>query len=134
MTETPNKPVSLELERAKGSLRAAELLADAGERADAVSRAYYAIFHAASALVSSIGRSARTHDGLRALVSEHFIRPGVLAVEHGRAMSRVAGDRNDADYNVAAVFTDADVREDISQAMAFLDAVERVLAGTSAKP
>lgn len=134
MTETPNKPVSLELERAKGSLRAAELLADAGERADAVSRAYYAIFHAASALVSSIGRSARTHDGLRALVSEHFIRPGVLAVEHGRAMSRVAGDRNDADYNVAAVFTDADVREDISRAMAFLDAVERVLAGTSAKP
>ncbi len=128
MTDTPSGPASLELARARTSLEAARLLGDAGLAADAVSRAYYAIFHAASALVASIGRSARTHEGLRALVGEHFIRTGLLAPEHGRTLSRIAGDRNDADYNVAAVFTRADVDEDIARATTFVEAVARLVA------
>jgi hypothetical protein len=111
----------LELARARTSLQAARVLADAGLGADSVSRAYYAIFHAASALVASIGRTARTHDGLRALVGEHFIRAGLLGSEHGRTLSRIAGDRNDADYNVAATFSIADVEEDIARATALVE-------------
>jgi uncharacterized protein len=132
VTETRGGSTTLELDRARSCLKSAELLADAGHHADAISRAYYAVFHAASALLTSIGRSARTHDGLRALVSEHFIRPGVLGAEHGRAMARLAGDRSDADYNVAAVFTDGDVREDLTSAAAFIAAVERILAKRAA--
>jgi len=127
LTETRSGPVELELARACSSLEAARLLAAAGLAADSVSRAYYAIFHAASALVASIGRTARTHDGLRALIAEHFIRPGVLAPEHGRTLSRIAGDRNDADCNVAAVFTLADTEEDITRASAFIEAATRII-------
>jgi len=128
VTESPSGTAALEMERARQCLRSAELLAAAGQHADAVSRTYYAIFHAACALLASIGRSTRAHDGLRALIGEHFVRPGTLAPEHGRALSRVGADRNDAEYNVAAVFGEADARGDIAQAQAFIAAAEALLA------
>jgi uncharacterized protein len=124
VTEVPSGSAQLELERAHAALISARVLLGAGQHADAISRAYYAMFHAACALLASIGRTARTHDGLRALIAEHFIRPGTLAHEHGRALSRMAGDRGEADYNVAAVFLEADVREDLVLAERFLKAVE----------
>lgn len=130
MTEVPTGTVSLELERAAAALLSANILLGAKQYPDAVSRAYYAMFHAACALLASIGRTARTHDGLRALISEHFIRPGILAQEHGRALSRMAGDRGDADYNVAAVFSDRDVREDVALAQAFLSAVKAITSAS----
>jgi len=127
VTEVPSGSVQLELERARAALISARVLLGVSQYADAISRAYYAMFHAACALLASIGRTARTHDGLRALISEHFIRPGVLAHEHGRALSRMAGDRGEADYNVAAVFSEADVREDIVLAEKFLAGVEAIV-------
>jgi len=117
----------LAIGRAKSALHSAEILTEAGEYADAVSRAYYAVFHAASALLATIGRSARTHDGLRTLVSEHFVRPGVLAPAQARVLARMAADRNDAEYNVAAVFGEADAQHDVDEARAFLAAVEALL-------
>jgi uncharacterized protein (UPF0332 family) len=128
VTESPSGGVERELERARAALVSARILVGAGQFADAISRAYYAMFHAACALLASIGRTVRTHDGLRALIAEHFIRPGRLAHEHGRALSRMAGDRGEADYNVAAVFSEADVREDIALAEKFLAAVELLVA------
>jgi uncharacterized protein len=129
VTEVPTGNASLELARATSSLSAAKVLLATAHYPDAVSRAYYTVFHAACALLASIGRTARTHDGVRALVSEHFIRPGLLAKEHGRTFSRMAGDRGDADYNVAALFSETDVQEDIALAESFLRAVEVVLQG-----
>lgn len=119
----------LQLDRAASALESARVLLQAEQYADAISRAYYATFHAACALLGSIGRTARTHDGVRALIAEHFIRPGVLGREHGRALARIAADRNDADYNVAAVFAEGDVREDIALAEAFLAVVQTTVKG-----
>ena len=42
----------------------------------------------------------------------------------------MAADRNDAEYNVAAVFSEADVRADLAQAAAFLSAVQALLPGS----
>jgi uncharacterized protein len=132
VTEVPIGNAVLELARAQSSLSAARVLLETQHYPDAVSRAYYTVFHSACALLASIGRTARSHDGVRALVSEHFIRPGLLAKEHGRTFSRMAGDRGDADYNVAALFSEADVREDVTLAESFLRAVETVLQAPTA--
>jgi uncharacterized protein (UPF0332 family) len=123
--QLPN--IDLELERARSALSAARVLLATNHFPDAISRAYYAMFHAACALLASIGRDARSHDGVRALVAEHFIRPGLLSVSQGRALSRMAGDRNDADYNVASVFEADDVAQDIEIAASFLLEVEQLL-------
>jgi uncharacterized protein len=129
VTEVPLGSTSEELALARETLQAARVLAGAGLHRHAVGRAYYAVFHAACALLASIGRRARTHDGVRALVNEHFVRPGRLAPEHARTLRQTAGDRADADYDASATFEQADSNADIARAEAFLAAVEALLAG-----
>jgi uncharacterized protein (UPF0332 family) len=116
------------LELARQTLRAAEVLRDAGLYRHAVGRAYFAVFHAASALVASVGLRARTHEGLRSLVNEHFVKSGALGLEHARTLRQVAGDRNDADYDASATFSEEDATGDIGRAKGFLDAVEALVA------
>ncbi len=112
-----------ELALARDTLAAAELLAREGYARHAVGRAYYAVYHASRALLASVGLRSRTHDGVRTLVNEHFVRTGALAHEHARTLRQVAADRNDADYDAAASFTDDDARLDIARAQDFVAAV-----------
>lgn len=128
MTEVPLGSAAQEMALATETLAAARVLAAAGFHRHAVGRTYYAVFHAACALLANIGRRARTHDGVRALVNEHFVRPGSLAAEHARTLRQVAGDRADADYDASATFDQNDSGADIAAAEAFLKAVEGVLA------
>lgn len=127
MTDATPGHVAAELALARETLAAGDVLARAGLHRHAVGRAYYAVFHAACALLASIQRPVRTHDGVRALVNEHFVRPGKLAAEHARTLRQTAGDRNDADYDASATFTEADAREDLDRAAAFIDAVAAIL-------
>src|SRR4051794_12982804 len=127
MTEAPLSPPDIEIAKALRLLAAAELLAQHGFHEDAVSRAYYAVFHAGCALLASIGRTVRTHDGLRAAVGEHFIRPGALDARFARILARTAADRNDADYNSASMFRPEDAADAIRGAKDFLAAVEASL-------
>lgn len=120
-----------QLRRARRALRAAVGLRELDLHEDAVSRAYYAVFHAACALAASIGRDARTHDGLRALVFEHFVKPGTLARRHARLLARSASDRVDADYNVKVDFDAADSEGSVSDARDFLAAVEAILGAAN---
>jgi len=123
MTPRPSPGVVESLALARDPPAAAETLARAGFARHAVGRSYYAVFHAACALLATVGLAARTHEGVRTLVNEHFVRPGVLAPEHARTLRQIAGDRNDADYDAAATFTDEDASEDIARARAFVAAV-----------
>jgi uncharacterized protein (UPF0332 family) len=132
VTEVPLGSAPEELALARETLEAARVLAAAGLHRHAVGRSYYAVFHAACALLASIGRRARIHDGVRALVNEHFVRPGRLAAEHARTLRQIAGDRADADYDASATFDQADSGADIARAESFLGAVETVLAGSIA--
>ena len=128
VTGEPVAAVEFELARARELVAAADHLRVGGFHTDAVSRAYYASFHAAMALLASIGRSVRTHDGLRAVIGEHFVRPGKLDPRFGRLLARTAADRNDADYNVATVFEASDAAEAVAGARDFIAAVEALLA------
>jgi len=78
VTEVPLGTSDAELARARRLLAASAHLRAGGFHDDAVSRAYYAVFHAACALLASIGRTVRTHDGLRAAIAQHFVKPGLL--------------------------------------------------------
>jgi hypothetical protein len=115
-----------ELERAAECLREAQALHAAGLPYGAASRAYYAVFHAARALLLSIGLEARTHKGVASMVGDHFIRPGTLPVVTGRLLSRMQRDREDADYMTGAVFTLDESAEMIADAERFLADARRV--------
>lgn len=127
MSPTERRAADEALALAEDTLAAANVLAHAGFHRHAVGRSYDAVYHAASALLATAGLRARTHEGVRTLVNEHFVRPGVLAHEHARTLRQIAGDRNDADYDAAASFTPEDAREDIARARAFVDAVAAIV-------
>lgn len=116
-----------ELARADECLAEARLLYENGHQHGAASRAYYCVFHAARALLFSIGLETHTHRGLMALLGEHFIRPGLLSSELGRALAHLQRDREDADYTSGAVFTARDTASALAQAELFSAEVRRLL-------
>jgi uncharacterized protein (UPF0332 family) len=128
VTRVPTGTAAVELALAKETLEAARVLERAGLHRHAVGRAYYAVFHSACALLASIGRSSRTHEGVRTLINDHFVRPGLLGAEHARGLRQTAADRNDADYDTSATFDAKDSADDIGRAAAFLDATEKILS------
>jgi uncharacterized protein (UPF0332 family) len=68
------EPPAHHLAKAGRFLAATRTLLAAGLAEQATSDAYYAAFHAASALVASAGLEAGTHEGLRRLLALHFVK------------------------------------------------------------
>ena len=83
--------------------------------------------YAACALLASIGRTVRTHDGLRAAIALHFVEPGHLDAKYSRLLARTAADRNDAGYAAITTFRAEDAEQTLRQAEEFVTEVARVL-------
>lgn len=91
------------MSKAHRALASAKLLLDSGDVDGACNRAYYAMFDAARAALLTIeapvpAEVARTHSGLVAAFSLHFVKPGKVAIEHGRSLNKVEDLRLIADY------------------------------------
>ena len=76
--------VKANLERAEESLRAAQLLYEAGHRDFAAARAYYAAFYAATAALLGEGREYQKHSGVIAAIHKFLVKTGKLDKEHGK--------------------------------------------------
>jgi len=116
-----------ELVRCGESLAAARLLIAAGLLHDAESRLYYAIYHAAVALLLSLGLESRSHSGVVRLLGQHFVQPGLLAAEDSRLFVRIQSYRLEADYGRDFVLAEAGVREDLAACEGFVARVRALL-------
>jgi uncharacterized protein len=125
--ENQRRNAQEEIARAETCLKEAQALQSAGFPYGAVSRAYYAVFHAARALLFSLGLEAKTHKAVVSLVGEHFVRTGALPPAMGRLISRMQRDREDADYEPAAVFTGEEAETLIAGAWRFLEESKRIV-------
>ena len=76
--------VASELGRADESMRAARVLVDAALLHDAESRLYYAIYHAAVALLLTEGLEPRSHAGTASMLGLHFVKTGRMDPEDAR--------------------------------------------------
>lgn len=90
--------IQANLERADSSLKAARLLLESGLPDDAASRAYYAAFHAASALLLSKNLSFSSHTGVLRAISLNFVKTGELDKSVGRDLNWLAELRQVGDY------------------------------------
>lgn len=116
-----------ELDRAAGCLAEAAMLRANGFPFGAVSRAYYAAFHATRALLFSLGLEPKSHRAAINMLGEHFVKAGKLAPELGRLVSHLQRDREDADYQTGAVFTDEEAAIAIGDAERFVEAARGLL-------
>jgi uncharacterized protein (UPF0332 family) len=126
----PNRErnASAELSRAEECLREAKALQSAGLPYGATSRAYYAIFHAARALLFSLGLEVKGHRGALSLLSEHFVKAGRLSPEMGRLAAHMQRDREDADYDPGTLVTEAHARKSVIDAESFLAEARALLS------
>jgi uncharacterized protein len=119
--------VASEVARGDDTLESAELLLAARKAADAVSRAYYAAFHYARALLLSLGEDPITHAGVEKLLHRHWVRSGDLDAEVARRFSKLQKMGVDADYSADFVFTVEGAAEEVAVAREFVHAARALL-------
>jgi uncharacterized protein (UPF0332 family) len=117
--ENRRRNIEDEIARADEAMRAAEALLSLRLFKDAVSRAYYAVFHAIRAVLLSRGIEPKTHAGAIHLLNVHLVRDGVLPASHNRLLAGLQRARELADYDAAVTFDADDAARYLSDARAF---------------
>jgi hypothetical protein len=113
--------------RAHDDVTAARHLLDKGLFPHAVSDAYYAMFHAAKALLVEKGIATSSHRGVLSSIGHDYIRTGLLSRAQGRHLREAFDQRQQADYEVTDHFDEAVALECIAWAEAFIAAAEELL-------
>ena len=118
-----------EWRRAEDCQQVAQLCLQHGFYADAISRAYYAVFHAARALLALHEISTRNHRGVNYLFNLHIVKPGLVEDGWGSVIGRLAPLRIAADYRVETTLSEADATSACEQADAFTNRIHALLGG-----
>ena len=113
--------------KAERSLMAARRLLEAGDYDFAVSRAYYAMFYVARALLLTRGVRRSKHSGVLAAFGSEFVRGGELPAELFALLRDGFDDRGESDYGLATISADQ-ARVGIEGAHRFVRAVGERLA------
>ena len=108
------------LNKARDSLRAARILAADGLYDFAASRAYYAMFYAAEALLMGNGLAFSRHSAVIAAFGEHFAKTKRLAPEFHRYLIEAHDSRNVGDYDIGPSLNANEAAEVIARAERFL--------------
>lgn len=87
MSREGTSEVEANLARAHASLDAAAVLLDAGHADFAASRAYYAVFYAASAALLARQLQFRKHGQVLGAIHKHFVKTGLIEARHGRDLN-----------------------------------------------
>jgi uncharacterized protein (UPF0332 family) len=110
-----------EIAAARDALRVAEAALGLGIRRDAMSRLYYAVFHAARALLLLEGVEPKTHAGVARMLAEHLVRPGKLDAHAGLLVTRLQAYRQASDYSYAFEIDAGDAASELAAARAFVE-------------
>jgi uncharacterized protein (UPF0332 family) len=121
------------MRRAERSLRSARNLLDDGDHDFAISRAYYAMFYAATAALLSQNIKRSKHSGVIAAFAQHLVKSGHFTPECHRVLQAAFQDRSEGDY--AGVFPSREAVEvRLKEAGEFVGAVTEFLRNAGFLP
>ncbi|MCX7840926.1 MAG: HEPN domain-containing protein [Anaerolineae bacterium] len=115
------------IESARKRLHSAQVLIDAGEYRDSISRSYYAVLDAADAALIIKGITPHSHEGTLVLFSVHFVKKGLVQKDFGVLFKRMRKARQQADYSRQIVFTKEDAEYWFALAREFVETIEQSL-------
>lgn len=116
------------LESAEERLKAARLLAEQQLYADAVSRAYYAVFQAARAVLATKQLDSKKHSGIISLFNQHFVKTGVLPKDYGKILKSARDLRQAGDYDDFYLVSREETLAIIENASRFIRGIKLFLA------
>jgi uncharacterized protein (UPF0332 family) len=122
------KSVEDPLVKAKRFLKTANLDFKDGDYDSTASRCYYAMFHAADALLSTKGHRPKSHKGTIALLGEHFIKRRELAASLGESLRKAYELRQRGDYELTEDVDREEAERMLGAASEFIQGVEDALA------
>lgn len=91
--------INYRIDKSKEILKEVEFLLDNEFANAAVSRMYYACYHAISALLFSHGIETKTHKGLRQQFGRHFVLSGLIPIKNASIFTEIADRRHESDYD-----------------------------------
>ena len=116
-----------QISKAEEKLRAARSLLSSGFIDDAISRAYYAIFHAAGAVLLAEGIAVEGHSALLAMFGLYLVKPGKIGRRFARILGRLKDEREGGDYDVFSASEREDAEQAVEDAGTFLEEMKRYL-------
>lgn len=108
------------LELAEECLEDAQALLRRDRLRAAADRAYYAMYHAAQAVLYNRGLKPKTHAGLRSMFSEHLVKPKKVSAAFAEVLAESFKLRQISDYEADAVINPEKVKEIVEKAAEFL--------------
>ena len=95
-----NVEVQLLMDKAKRSLKTAKKIFKDGEIDFAGTKAYYAMFYVAEALLLEKGLSFSSHSAVKANFGKEFARTGILNLKFHQYLIKAQDRRNIGDYAI----------------------------------
>jgi len=120
--------ITANLERADDSLQVARDLLEKSHYDVAASRAYYAAFYAASALLLGKDIDPSKHSGVISAIHREFVKTGKLEVAQGKNLNWLFELRGVGDYGVIVHVTEGEAIRAVKVAEDFIGAVKSLLA------
>ena len=115
------------LAKSREKLGAAERELAGEHYGEAASRAYYAVFHALSAVLATKGLSYSSHSQTLGGFNKHFVKEGLFEKTTTRKLQRLFEDRQIADYDWIDTVDAETGEEDVNDAKSIVDACEAYL-------
>jgi uncharacterized protein (UPF0332 family) len=115
-----------EIKSSQERLEAAEILLKNGKIVDSISRAYYAMFHAARALLYLYGVEPRTHEGVIREFSRIIIEEKLMDKKFGRNLRQTFEMRESSDYRVGVIFEEEDAKDVLEKAKEFVMQIKKI--------
>jgi len=119
--------ITANLQRAEASIRAAKELASKSYYDFVASRAYYAAFYAATALLLSKELEFSRHSGVIASIHQRFVKTGKLDKRHGKDLNWLFELRGVGDYGATIHVSQQDAIRAIEIAEDFLETTKLLI-------
>ena len=113
------------IETAKSDLRTAYMLLTQKEYRAANNRAYYAIFHAITAIHALDGNAYKRHKEVLAKFNKDYVRTEIFPKSFGRKIIEAEDIRHASDYDDFYVATREEAQEQIATAEELISLVEK---------
>jgi uncharacterized protein (UPF0332 family) len=121
-----NEEVQRHFEQAAECAEDARVLLENGRLAAAVTRIYYAMFHAATAALLARGVCRRSHHAMLAAFGQNFIKAGELDERLYRDLRAAFERRQQADYEAIIEIDRQAAAQLLEQAIDFVDACRKL--------
>ena len=112
------------LDSAKSELQSARILYDAGQLKGANNRAYYAIYHAISAVHALDGNAYKRHKDALANFNKEYVKTEVFSRNLGRRIAEAEVIRHASDYDDFYIATKEEAAEQIATAVELIEVIE----------